>query len=236
MTGYVIYEGPSELDGKPIVVIATDNSGNRKTGSMVQTWILRADIEPHTALKTGDDSSVCGDCPHRPANHGACYVTVFQAPLAVYRAYKRGSYGEFQPGQFAGRMVRIGSYGDPAAVPLEIWEAYTDGAAGMTGYSHQWGNADKGLSAYCMASCDTPAERERAVSMGWRTFRVRLADEPVMQGEAVCPASHEAGQKLTCDKCKACSGTTGHRSLSGIAIVAHGAAGKVNAYNAMRAA
>ena len=40
-TGYVIYKGPSLLDGAPIVVIAVIGSGNTKTGDMVQTYILR---------------------------------------------------------------------------------------------------------------------------------------------------------------------------------------------------
>ena len=47
--GRILYEGPSMLDGAPIVVIATgfaERSGNDKTGAMIQTWILRADIPP----------------------------------------------------------------------------------------------------------------------------------------------------------------------------------------------
>ena len=66
--GYVLYRGPSKIDGKPIVMIATGfktGSGNVKTGAMIQTWILREDVEPHTAQKTGDDESICGNCPHR---------------------------------------------------------------------------------------------------------------------------------------------------------------------------
>ena len=35
--GVVVYEGASLLDGKPTVVIATRDTGNRKTGGMVQT-------------------------------------------------------------------------------------------------------------------------------------------------------------------------------------------------------
>jgi hypothetical protein len=47
--GIVIYRGPSILDGSPIVVIATglgSGSSNRKTGALVQTWILRDDVSP----------------------------------------------------------------------------------------------------------------------------------------------------------------------------------------------
>jgi hypothetical protein len=42
----VLYRGPSLLDGSPIVAIATIGSTNVKTGPMVQTWILRADMNP----------------------------------------------------------------------------------------------------------------------------------------------------------------------------------------------
>lgn len=67
--GVVLYEGPSAIDGSPIVAIVTgfkDPSKNDKTGTMLQVWILRADVEPHEAQKTGADSAVCGDCPMRP--------------------------------------------------------------------------------------------------------------------------------------------------------------------------
>ena len=50
--GYIIYEGASLLDGKPIVAIAlTGKSTNTKTGAMIQTFIIRSDIDPLTANK-----------------------------------------------------------------------------------------------------------------------------------------------------------------------------------------
>ena len=86
MPGTLIYKGPSQLDGRPIVVIATTGSKNAKTGNMLQTWILRADVPPVQATKTGEDYSICGDCPHRGAVTGkrSCYVLPFQAPLKIY--------------------------------------------------------------------------------------------------------------------------------------------------------
>ncbi|MHC4071443.1 MAG: hypothetical protein ACYTGS_05340, partial [Planctomycetota bacterium] len=100
--GFVIYKGPSELDGKPIVAIATGfakGSSNTKTGKgLIQTWILRADMSPIDAVHSGDDSSICGNCPHRGRVvdgrnvDRSCYVTVFQAPLVVFKAMLRGIY------------------------------------------------------------------------------------------------------------------------------------------------
>ena len=67
MAGFVFYRGKSPIDGAPIVAIATLESKNGKTGDMVQTWILREDISPLMAIKTGADRSICGNCVHRGA-------------------------------------------------------------------------------------------------------------------------------------------------------------------------
>ena len=45
----ILWEGASRLDSVPIVVIATgidSPSKNRKTGEMVQCWILLRDVSP----------------------------------------------------------------------------------------------------------------------------------------------------------------------------------------------
>lgn len=211
--GRILYQGASLLDGKPIVVIATgytDKSSNSKTGAMIQTWIMRSDIEPHTAVKTGDDASVCGDCPLRGVNGigRSCYVTLHQAPLSVFRAFKRGAYAEASLNEIkelsTNKMVRLGSYGDPAAVPVHIWKLYTSEAKGWTGYTHQW-QRSKDLQALCMASADTSELRDKAVSDGWRTFRVKTAEMPVMPNESVCPATTVG---LDCATCGACKGSS----------------------------
>ena len=50
-SGYVFYRGPSLLDGAPIIGIVTTKSENRKTGPILQTWILRADLDPQAAAR-----------------------------------------------------------------------------------------------------------------------------------------------------------------------------------------
>jgi len=147
--GLVLFEGPSALDGHPIAVIAnriTTASVNAKTGDMVQTFIIRSDIDPMSALKSGDDVSVCGDCMHRPSNGGTCYVNVGRSVMAVYGALTRGRYAkpgvDFEisilPDLFAGLAFRAGTYGDPAAAPFQVWRAATLKAAAINGYTHQW--------------------------------------------------------------------------------------------------
>lgn len=234
--GCIIYEGPSRIDGQPIVAIATGLAGhtsrNTKTGHMVQTWIVRADIDPIQALRTGDDASICGGCQHRPRTHDgttyggrSCYVNVAQAPLVVYKAYRRGSYPVASYSDlatiFAGHMVRFGSYGDPAAIPVIYWQAIQAVASGTTGYTHQWKNAKlRDTLSACQLSADTEKDTQKAMTLGVGSFRVKHADMPILAGEVVCPASAEADKVATCDTCRMCSGGTAGRN---IVINAHGA-------------
>lgn len=232
-TGFVIYRGPSLLNGKPIVAIATLATGNPKTGPMVQTWIMPDDgigTPPHEHVKRGTDDAVCGDCKHRPFLGGACYVRVFQGPRSVYSAFLRKRYpmNTTGPGLAAlgrGRMVRLGSYGDPAAVPAYVWLALIRDASGHTGYTHQWRKCERILQQIVMASCDTPEERKQAQAQGWRTFTVRLESDPLAPRESVCPASAEAGYKVTCSQCRMCDGA-GSGKKGSIAILAHGGLAK----------
>ena len=228
-SGLIVYRGPSQLDGAPIIAIVTGLDGkarNRKTGLVLQTWIMRDDIAPHLALKTGDDASVCGDCTHRPVNGGSCYVRVFQAPLVVWKAAQRGIYATAEDyGAIAdvgaNKVVRLGSYGDPAAVPIAVWEALVSGATAHTGYTHQWRTMPE-LASLCMASADSAQEAFDAHSQGWRTFRVRSAADTVQALEFICPASKEAGAKTDCASCRACGGT-GSKARANPVIIAHGA-------------
>lgn len=242
----IFYKGPSMLDGKPIIGIATgwkNGSGNSKTGrGLIQTWILREDIAPIDAVHTGDDSSICGACPHRGRIvngrnvERSCYVTVFQAPRSIYDAYQRGIYPRAKVNQlakaFEGRGVRLGAYGDPAAIPLKYWDATTSRAQFWTGYTHQWRDFPE-LNQWCMASADSAIERAHANALGFRTFRVRSLSEPVLENEVICPASAEMNHKLTCDQCKACSGLGG-KARADIVIGVHGAKGKINHYENRR--
>lgn len=246
---FIFYRGPSAIDGAPIVAILTGlgarGSSNEKTGALLQTWIIRADVAPHVAIHTGQDASICGTCPHRGTivdgkNTGrSCYVRIFQAPLAVFKAFNRGIYPEVSPVDagtlVAGRMVRLGSYGDPAAVPVHVWQALLANVSAKTGYTHAWRTCDTWLRNVCMASCDTASDHAEAKAAGWRTFRVRLASEELATREIVCPASEEAGKKTTCADCRACGGLTAKARVD-IAIVAHGAKPTVNAFARMRAA
>jgi hypothetical protein len=221
--GYIAYEGPSLIDGAPIVVIVNrlDGSDNAKTGAIVQSFIIRADVAPTEALKTGADVSICGQCPHRPfliktgqSDEPPCYVNVGRSVRAVYDAYKRGRYTRADAATIAralaGKIVRLGTYGDPAAAPVTMWAQITRYAASRRGYTHQWDRPDFDAQAWAplvMASADTLDEAARANLLGMRVFRVSIGVD-VQAGEAMCPASAEAGRRATCVKCTLCSGTS----------------------------
>jgi hypothetical protein len=121
----------------------------------------------------------------------------------------------------ANRVVRLGSYGDPAAVPIAVWEALVSRATAHTGYTHQWRTMPQ-LAALCMASADSALEAAQAQTQGWRTFRVRAPSEPIAPREFVCPASKEAGAKTDCASCRACGGITSKAKANPV-IIAHGA-------------
>jgi hypothetical protein len=232
----VIWEGPSELTGEPIMVIATGAhpvgskaraSANEKTGDMIQVTIMRSDVNPTEALKRGLDVAVCGDCIHRSkASGGAgdCYTHKNLrrgfAQAGTFRAHAAHGSLPFDVERFRGRKVRFGAYGDPAAVPLHIWLAIYEVSAGFTGYTHQWKTADPRFAELFMASADSVEDRRQARLKGYRTFRVRLATEDRERGEIVCPSSAEAGVKTDCATCLQCSGTALGRKLD-IVIIKH---------------
>ena len=225
--GFIIYRGASQLDGAPIVVVALTNSTNAKTGNMVQTYILvdngRSPVDNARELL---DASICGDCKHRRGLGGACYVNLGQGARAVAAAIVAGNYpADLMAAQnaAAGRMVRLGTYGDPAAVPANIWRSLLAKAQGHTGYSHQWqtGKASADIMALCMASADSESERAAAKAAGYRTFRVRAANEAMAAGEFICPASEEAGRHKLCGECGACDGGINSRRADPV-IIAHG--------------
>jgi len=235
--GVVLYEGPSMLDGQPVVVIAnriTQASANGKTGAMVQTFVIRSDVGPVEALKRGLDASVCGDCMHRPIKGGTCYVNVGRSVRSVYEAFTKGRYArpgvDFDraliPHLFTGLAFRCGTYGDPTAAPFQVWRAATLRVRAITGYTHQWRQARfASFKAICMASADSEEEMHQAHAMGWRTFRVRHALDHVTKAESICPASAEAGHRTSCDRCIACGGDSSKTKRS-MVIIAHGATAK----------
>lgn len=227
--GFILHEGPSDISGEPLVVIATGlwtpkRQANRKTGRMVQTYILRRDVNPMSAVMQNLDYAICGDCKYR-GNHGknrTCYVNLSHGPRIVYKAYQQQKYPPINDlwDLFDDRLIRFGTYGDPAAISIDLWKKLATRAKRWTGYTHRWKTIDPEWSKLLMASVDTPREWQQAKALGYRTFRVRSENMPLLDWEITCPASEEAGRRTTCSSCALCQGTT--MQAKDIAIVAHG--------------
>lgn len=239
----VIYTGPSMLDDAPIVALATLGSSNVKTGPMVQVWIMRADMRPVDASKASADRSVCGDCPRRHSLGGDCYVLIHNAPQSTWKAWERAGKPEGDIADAAARIakdairygVRLGAYGDPAAVPFHVWrDLFAALPAGVkhTGYTHQWrATLFPSAMAYAhrdwcranlMASCDTPSEATLARAAGWRYFLAMMPGQRQPEGSIECLADRE-GSKRTCETCGICDGTAGKPSRISVYINEHGA-------------
>jgi hypothetical protein len=231
----LLYRGPSRLDPSRRIIVCAVGYGaggaaNSKTGAgMVQIYIQ---AEPTAAIPTpalaarhpGGDRGACGTCAFQgvyapttgerlPASR-VCYVHLGQGPSQVAKAFLAGQYEDWTTATpaavaafFRGRGVRLGAYGDPAAMPVRLARALVRLAEFWTGYTHAPHRAAH-LRPYVMASVHNPDEAAYWQSRGWRTFRASPKGSLArMPGELLCPASKEAGHKLTCDTCRACDGT-----------------------------
>lgn len=229
----VVYRGPSMLDGKPIVGLVSYESSNIKTGPMAQLWILPARVEPHKAQKSGQDASVCGLCPQRPALGGGCYVVTFQGPLSVWRGAKgkrvnvklalANLEAAHAKAEGSRAVLRLGAYGDPAALPASLLDTLAWAVNGkVTGYTHQWRTFGPltsqavTLKQWCMASVESERDAFIAQKLGWRTFRVHGEGEALMHGEVTCLNTTRG---LQCRDCGICDGASRSKN---VAIEVHG--------------
>ena len=89
-----VYDGPSLIDGSRVIVLLTGidkPSINTKTGDMIQSYIIRADVAPDIAAKEGLDEAICGSCQLRPmlvklsgkTGDVPCYVDKVRGPAGA---------------------------------------------------------------------------------------------------------------------------------------------------------
>jgi hypothetical protein len=231
----IVYRGPSQYDGKPIVAILQPGSGNSKTGNMAQLWILADGIAPIAASRTGEDFRICGNCPHRGiANPGkpsgwsdnrACYVNLIQAPTAIYNALQRGNIAQAATiGQvkemLSGIGLRLGAYGDPGALPIALLDMLCNMAAWITGYTH---SHTVGITPHnrCMVSVDSAEESRFWTGKGYRTFRVvPIRDSTEGNTDSTINSIECPSYKgIQCRDCRLCDGAKQAKSVH---ILAHG--------------
>ena len=137
--GVVLWKGRSSLAHQQVLVVLTGlsrKSANPKTGNMLQAWVLVENTSPISAIHSGADRAICGNCPLRGSiqsgrnRNRACYVNVGQAPQSIWNAYQRGSYPRYSRQKHAhlvqGRAIRFGAYGDPTAIPIAVWRMLSE--------------------------------------------------------------------------------------------------------------
>jgi len=164
-----------------------------------------------------------------------CYVRLEQAPSGIFKAYKAGRY-ELATAPEAvelvrGRALRVGAYGDSAALPVGVVRPLAVVADVVTNYSHAAGyapaRADR-LGSFTMASADSIEQARQYQARGLRTFRVSPSFElsggvrrvlDIQPGEAQCPKTID--KSVQCVGCGLCDGN--RRGLRGnIVAPAHG--------------
>lgn len=250
--GIIVYEGPSMLDGSPILAIATLKTTNGKTGDMVQLWIIRADMSPLDAVRKKLDVAICGKCPLRHAEGGPCYVNVGQAPQAVHRTYQNDPAREkYIDGQVVspqaeqqqdthvqqqqqqrdahradllrGRKVRFGAYGDPAALPVHVLKQLASEAIGWTGYTHQMRHIN--FDPAVLDYCMVSADTAKSAEKAWA--QKARTFRVVRDITEIKPGEIEClsdAKGLTCEECMLCDGkgATDTTPRPNIVITVHG--------------
>ncbi len=217
-----VWQGPSAFTGRHIEVLVQclrRPSTNEKTGAMIQVSIVQAGQNPSLLRGTPREADVCGNCRGQKRLDGWCYED--WQPWLIGQQRHRAERIQLATAAelLRGRAVRIGAYGDPAAVPLNVWAQLLGHARSWTGYTHAWRTCDPRFGQYLMASVESEPDAAKAASRGWRTFRIRpsLSDAPLRR-EIVCPNETRA---VTCERCCLCSGQARPNARS-IVISVHG--------------
>ena len=235
--GYVLYDGPSLINGERIIyIVLVSNSKNSKTGAMDFQTIVITEHNPLYASKHGLDEANCGNCKHRgtptddpnrkQAKDRTCYVKLFHTPLIVWKQWKKGAYPYVQGHDKIAsigrdKKGRDGTYGDGGAVPSYVRESLFSESIGSNSYCHQYDNPNSSFNPnHDMVSADDLSIAQKHWDLGHRTFRViQKTDELIKGTEILCPASKEMGRRVQCSSCMLCGGNK--IKAKSIAIVQH---------------
>lgn len=213
-------------EGRVINVIQCKPSANKKLGinnMIIQTYHFSED----QLTDFRNDKDNCLDCPYsfnqNGGKSGKCYTHKGMQLLGLKSMLKRLSkmpiptfsqdnFDKFTTyvSSYTVELTRLGAYGEPTLLPIQVLDRITSLAKGHTGYTHQWGKPEvKDYSKYLMASTHNKFETSAANSLGFRAFQSADVQDTKM---AICPASKEfTGKKKTCVECTACNGTKNGR-------------------------
>lgn len=223
----VLTECKSAFNGEDLVVTLTaisDEGDNEKVGRMIGSNIMPAGQNPKDAVKAGTDQSACGNCPFRPSNYQkvkknaphllknvvTCYVTV--AIDGIYSNWMSWSRGRIKAltdvfKQLPNKPIRMGSWGDPAMVPVEAWGPVLEGRD-RTGYTHQWRREfAQAYKRLVQASCSNLSEVKLANEKGWFAYLTVPPGTDMSEFDGVeCPYQ-ATNKQVNCETCLLCDGT-----------------------------
>lgn len=183
-------------------LIGVFGSSNRKTGPMIQTWIMNKETK---------EGGACNDC----TSLDLCYV--FQGKISIQKKMKRDGYEEIQV-NLEKKRVRVGTYGDPTVFPLKVWEDLN--IKKHTGYTHMWRLPHvQEYKPFLMASVETLESYHLAKELGWKAFYNMLdvylglvSIEQVLNETSMlqCPnTTHE----ISCYDCLLCDPKKGGKDI-----------------------
>lgn len=189
---------------------------------MLQLSILPTKLTVSESIRLKADQAQCGSCILAANTPGPleCYVN----PV-TYNEIQKATESLWVNNwpTLPDKPIRLGSYGDPAKIPLNVLKRLTSDRS-YTGYTHRWRTCRESYSRYLMASIDHTDDRELARGKGFRTFRILGPSDTLDSTEILCP---NMTHKVQCKDCGLCNGAS---SAKNIGIPVHGPANKVANY------
>jgi hypothetical protein len=191
-----------------LLVVA--RSANEKTGDVPTVWVGRDAAEARAS---------CTGCPRLA---GGCYAQHGTPRIAISGL---GKSAKRDPARYAtqaglkarsrrARVLRVAALGDPARAHRGelrvVMRAARAAGLGVIGYTHFWSGDGADLREQLLASCESPAEAERANAAGWRaalvmptgtTGTLRRADGSILAVECPATAAARMGKRYTCNDC-----------------------------------
>jgi hypothetical protein len=205
-------------------------SRNKKTGDVPTLYI------GYTKQEAWES---CNGCPLRG---NGCYAWSGSVNIGASSTRKARNNGADKTLSYAianrhpnARMIRLSAIGDigrcSSHQATEIKETISRSGLQLVGYTHHWietkvANNWKGT---LMASCETIADADFAVSQGWRATCIVSKDtvkpfkSPAGNRVVVCPAQTAAllGKTVTCNSCRLCDASKTNLSPI-VAFIVHG--------------
>jgi hypothetical protein len=193
-----IYDGPSAGDGARILVLVSglaEPSINTKTGDMIQTYVVRADMAPDIAANVGADASICGGCNFRPVAVAmaaqadidwiACYVDKIRGPAGAWKSWAAGRVEYITPDEASSRIAKLQRCPGPCKVGCKLAHVHAavDGALGYGAYPK---------SGHARTTCVKSGHASGALGTRDGSY-----GDPAMVPMAVWTSLHVAGTKRT---------------------------------------